>query len=257
MRRSRFSNHADSIILAILLAALYAAIYWGIGWLESASGVLLAFVMPGWLLVRLLFGERPFELEVEVLLILFVSAFLMALEVLVLIYFRIPVVKYLVQWLAVVTDGVLLVILKVRQGVQVRRGAALQRRINWPSLLAAVIVPVVLLAFGLFHIHETRESFTEFYVASGGESVNLIVESHEEYTQFFSLVCLSQEDERLVLGNFELSPGAQKRIFIAYSQNAGREEKLRLVLDQHKGAAGYRWLEIPGGDCEDLSAVFE
>ena len=256
MKTSRLSNHADSLILAALLLTLVAAIIWEIGWLESTVGVLLAFVMPGWLFVRLLFGERPFELEVEVLLILFLSAFLIALEVLVLIYFRIPMAKSLVQWMAVITDGVLLLILKIRQAVQTHQAGA-PRRINWPSLLAAVVVPVLLLVFGLFHIHETRESFTEFYAASSGESVTLIVASHEVRTQFFSLVCQTQEDERLILGNFELSSGEQQKIHIAYSRNEIRDGKLRLSLDQHKGAEGYRWIEIPGEDCADLSAVFE
>lgn len=256
MKKFRLSNHADGIILAVLLLTLYAAIYWDFGWLESAAGVLLAFVLPGWLFVRLLFGERPFELEVEVLLILFISAFLIALEVLALIYFRIPVEKSLLQWVAVVTDGVLLLVLKIKQAGQSRRAGA-PRQVNWPSLLAAVIVPLVLLAFGLFHIHETRESFTEFYVVSGGGSVNLMVDSHEEHTQFFSLICQTQEDERLVLGNFELSPGEQQRIVVAYSHNRLGDGRLRLELDQHKGIEGYRWIEIPGEACADLSAVFE
>ena len=256
MRKIRLSNHADSIILAVLLLTLYAAIFWGIGWLESGSGVLLAFVVPGWLFVRLLFGERPFELEVEVLLILFISAFLITMEVLVLIYFRIPMTKLLVQWMSAITDGILLLILKITQALQPHRAGA-PRRINWPSLLAAVVVPLVLLVFGLFHIHETRESFTEFYVASSGEPVTLIVESHEERTQFFSLVCQTQADESLILGNFELSPGEQQKIVVAYSQNGAKKDKLRLELDQHKGVEGYRWIEIPGDNCSELSAVFE
>ena len=220
MIKIRLSNHADSFILAALLLTLYAALFWGIGWLESGVGVLLAFVVPGWLFVRLLFGERPFELEVEVLLILFISAFLITLEVLVLIYFRIPTTKSLVQWMAVGTDGVLLLILKVRQAVQTRRANA-PRRINWPSLLAAVVVPLALLAFGLFHIHETRERFTEFYAASSGDPVNLIVESHEEFTQFFTLVCVAQKDERMILGNFELSPGNSSKLQLRIARMLG------------------------------------
>ena len=256
MRNIRFSNHADSVILSVLLLMLFAAMFWRVGWLEAMVGVMLAFVMPGWLLVRLLFGERPFEMEVEVLLILFISAFLIALEVLVLIYLRIPIAKSLLQLMAMGTDVVLLVILKLRQAAQKQQPQA-RRRINWPSLLAAGIVPLVLLAFGLFHIHETRESFTEFFVASHGETVILMAESHEEDTQFFSLVCVSQEDKRLVLGNFELSPGEQEEIFILYRQEVGQGGKLRLALDQHKGVEGYRWVDIPGEDCADLSAVFE
>jgi hypothetical protein len=259
MKKIKLADHADAIILTALLVVLFAAMFCGIGWLESAIGVLLAFVMPGWLFVRLLFGERPFELEVEVLLILFISAFLIGLEVLVLIYFRIPVSKSLLQFLSVATDGVLLVILKIRQARQMHMANA-PRRINWPSLVAAVIVPLVLLAFGLFHIHETRESFTEFYEAAGSfadGSLTLMVESHEERTQFFTLVCQTEVNERRILGNFELSPGEQQQISIAYSHNAEQDEKLRLALDQHKGVEGYRWIEIPGRHCEDLTAEFE
>ncbi len=218
MIRLRFSNHADSLILGFLLLALFASMFWAVGWLESAVGVLLAFVMPGWLFVRLLFGERPFELEVEVLLILFLSAFLIALEVLVMIYFRIPIERSLVQWLAVGTDILLLGGNKFKQAAQMRQTGSPQQ-INWPSLLAAVIVPLVLLAFGLFHIHETRESFTEFYVVSSGEGTALVAQSHEERTQFFTLVCQMTEGERMILGNFELSPGEQQQITIAYSQD--------------------------------------
>ena len=84
-----------------------------------------------------------------------------------------------------------------------------------------------------------------------------MVESHEEHNQFFTFVCHGQKDDRLILGNFELSPGEQQQIAIAYSQNAGRAGKLRLALDQHKGEEGYRWIEIPGGRCADLSAEYE
>lgn len=257
--KNRLAKHLDALILSVLLLVLYASLYGSVSWLESVASVLLAFVVPGWLFVRLLFGERPFELEVEVILILFISAFLISLEVLVLIYFRIPITKTLLQWMVVVTDCLLLVILKIRRAAQPRQEGAVQR-INWPSLLAAVIVPLVLLAFGLFHIHETRESFTEFYIIFGGseeEPISLMVESHEERNQFFSLVCSAQEDEHLILGNFELSPGEQQQIIIAHSHKTKQDGKLRLALDQHKGAAGYRWVEIPGGRCEDLSAVFE
>ena len=119
----RLSNHADSIILAVLLLLLFVSMLWTVGWLESVAAVLLAFVMPGWLFVRLLFGERPFELEVEILLILFISAFLISLEVLVLIYFRISIAKSLLQWMAVVTDCVLLAILKIRQAAQTQQAS--------------------------------------------------------------------------------------------------------------------------------------
>ncbi|MCD4671449.1 MAG: hypothetical protein K8R77_02190 [Anaerolineaceae bacterium] len=257
---SRLGNNADVIILAVLLLTLFASLYWNIGWLESAVGVLLAFIIPGWLFVRLLFGERPFELEVEVLLILFISVFLISLEVLLLIYFNIAISKELFQLMAAITDCLLLLILKIKNRRSLQ-STTVPRRINWPSLLAAVLVPLVLFAFGLWHIHETRESFTELYVASDGvsadEPLNLIVESHEEHIQFFTLVCQAQEGERLILGNFELSPGQQQRITIAYSYNMQPDVKLKIALDQHKGAAGYRWIEIPGDACDQLQVEFE
>jgi len=256
--KSILANHLDTMILCVLLLALFAAAYGAVAWLEAGAGILLAFVMPGWLVVRLLFGERPFELEVEVLLVLFISAFLMAMEVLVLIYFRVLVERTLLQILAAGTDVVLLIILKIRQGMRASNSGA-PRHVNWPSLLAAVFVPLALYGFGLFHIHETRESFTEFYVETqpSVDTVLLVVESREERNQFFTLVCTSQESERAILGNFELSPGEIQQITILYRQYGLREGRLRLALDQHKGEEDYRWVEIPGRDCEDLDAVFE
>lgn len=262
-KTSWFRIHADAILLALFSFGLLAALNWGISKLESAIGTLLVFVLPGWLLTRLLFGERPFELEIEVLLILFLSAFLISLEVLPLLYFRVEVNRTLFVNISLVTNWTLLLILKIKTGTfSARQFKSVP--IHWTALLAAVVVPLVLLGFGLLHLHETHESFTEFRLASdvpdSAGSLLLEVASHEETVQFFSLVCQAEGQEgaeQTVLGNFEVGPGETKAIMIAYSRPLAQNTKLKLSLDQHKGLASYRWLEVPGDDCGQITAVVQ
>jgi hypothetical protein len=259
--KSRFSwldENADALLVGVLLLALPVSFYWNIAWLTTAAGLLLTFVIPGWLLVRLLFGERPFELELEVLLILFVSAFLVSLVVMLLVFLGLELDRELVLMVSAATVCFLLLGLKIKDAVFFRK-RVIARRPHWTALLVAVIVPLSLLGFGLLHVHETRESYTEFYVAAGSraldEPVRLVVESHEEQVQLFTLICQNEQGEQVILGNYEIFPSQRAEIQIAHSQLPLPGEKLRIALNQHKGFVDYRWLEIPGGDCLHLTVL--
>lgn len=249
--------HADVAMVTGLLLVLAVGLYLDIAWPVTAASALLTFAIPGWLLVRLLFGERPFELEVEVLLILFVSAFLVSLEVLLLLALGWKMNRELVLVVCSVTDVLLLIGLKIKDGVLARQ-RVITGRPHWAAFWVAVVVPAALFGFGVFHAHETRESFTEFYVgkqeASLMEGVQLVIESHEEEIQLFTLTCQAGE-EQMILGNYEISSGQRALIDIAYSQSPAPGEKLKIALNQHKGALDYRWLEIPGGDCRHLTVM--
>jgi hypothetical protein len=250
--RRRTGSWVDVLILALLSLALGASSFWAIPWLGSAAGLLLTFAMTGWLCIRIIFGERPFELEVEILLILFISAFLAGIEVLVLVLLQVDVTREVILIMVTATAWLLLIFLKVKERFFVRQGRVSARQ-NWFSLLVAVLVPLALFGFGLLHMHDTRENYTEFSVTGAGEQGGLTVVSHEEAVQLFSLVCQSPLGERTVLGNFEVHPRQEVQITISYS-HIEIGGKLKIALDQHKGTAAYRWVEIPGEDCADLKA---
>lgn len=247
--------------LDVLLLAALSLAWWGgavgkIIWLQAAAGGVLTFGMTGWLFVRLLFGERPFELEVEVLLIVFVSSFLVSLQVLALSFAGVALTKDLVAIVVTATAWLLMILLKVNL-IFLNRGREFHARPHWVSLLAALGLPLILFGFGLLHVHETRESFTELYVVEpekvDQEQITLVAESYEADVQLFTVVCQAQTGGRVVMGTFEIRPGQQQHIFVRYRQANYQTGKLQIVLDQHRGTAAYRRVEIPGADCSQIT----
>jgi uncharacterized membrane protein len=244
--------------VAITLLTIGLA-YMDIPFIGPAVRLIGVFVLPGWLLTNVLFGNRkgPSQ-ETRFILVFGLGAALVALELVMLLLIGIAISRESIALAGAVTSLLLMGVLVVRLRTD-RRGLRLPV-LNAMSL--SIVAVLVLYAFVPSHQPIVKESYTEFYIAPSSSETpddqtaerDLVITSHEEKDHIYTVLCGDSSGSQRLLAKFSLAPESSFVIqLLVPPAQLSSASKMRLSLYRNGDDTPYRWVELIGGRCDLLS----
>ncbi len=241
------------VIVVMLLIAFYLAWYNEIKPVSAVLQTVIAFILPGWLFIDLLFPIDKIEIEVRVIIGLILSAVVSAV-----IYFVAD--QFTLAWDPIHIISGLVFFLAFVEALRWRTPPKehVSGRMNLYIFAASALLLFGSLLFSLAHRAEISQSYTQLYYQEEENSIEtgiivwaLTVSSQEQEEKVYRLACMDADKNQVDFHTFLLAPGEEETIQVRYPVSAADEtSKVRIVLYmQGYTEKPYRWIELPVRDC--------
>jgi uncharacterized membrane protein len=248
------------IVVATAISLLMAGlVYLQVPLVEPIVGLVGVFVLPGWLLTSVLFGNRSKpDPETRFVLVFGLGAALVALELVLMSAIGIGITRTSVLLTGAAVSLLLLgaLIFRLRATGDESSGAPMSNIL----LLCGVTLPV-LCGFAALHQPLGTEAYTEFYVAphdvraADGQmaGADLVIVNHEQEEHRYRVVCRDATGSERTLVQSALESDSSLTVELALSPfQSSSTDKMRLYLYRANDDVPYRWVELMGDECELL-----
>ncbi len=241
------------VIAAVLLMAFYLTWQNDIQPVAAVLQIIIAFTLPGWLLVDLLFPIDKIEIEVRIIIGLILSALVSAVTYFVADQFSlngdpIHILSGLILFLAVVDT------LRWRTPPKER----VSGRVGLWIFALSVLILFGSVLFSLMHRAEIPQGYTQFYYLEedhgeedGTVTWKVIVANLEEEEKAYRLACADNAGNQIDFHAVLLAPGEEKAISVRYQAQTSDEvikSRILLYIDRETRTP-YRWIELPVEGC--------
>ncbi len=215
------------------------------------------FILPGWLLIQLLFEDTSLDLILQIILILVISPLLVAMLSFAFIGWGGKFSNDAVLFIAGFINGTLLLLLLFLP----RKGASQSYTVSselW-IFVSSVVLILGLILFSQLHMPARNESFTELLLNIKTRNLKyarvfgtISIISHEDKAHLYSLLCEDDSGKSLPIFQGYIQPGEQKDISIQTIALRRSTRKLIMNLHLDNNTNKYRSIEIPGIGCSSL-----
>jgi len=235
------------------------SVFINLGWMGSIFSFIGVFIIPGWLLTRILFYDvdEP-DRAIRFILTFVLGAVLVFLETFVLSRLRIEINREIVILIGTLITWLLLGALIYQRRI-ISNNSSRGYKSEILNLLVLIIFIPILIFFILLHKPVTIETYTEFYfspqmyeTAKEDHSAAIVtIVNHENRTLIYKITCEDNiEQETFLIATSSISESTQNlEIPIIRYETSNPIRKIRINLYRDNDSYPYRWLEIAGTSC--------
>jgi uncharacterized membrane protein len=253
--------------LQLLVAAMMSVLTVGLAFLDvpvlgPLVGLVGVFIVPGWLLTSVLFGDHggP-DQETRFILVFGLGAVLMALELFTLSLANVQISRASISLAGALTSWGLIGAraLQHRTEQYGRRGF---RGLN--TLLLSICAVLLLYGFVPLHQPVTQESYTEFYTlprvsrAADGQvfNVDLVIANHEQQGYTYTVLCSDTTGPESVLAKSYLEPESKLSIgLFVPPPHPDSTDKVSLYLYREGDESPYRRVQLAWRECDRIGVM--
>jgi len=246
------------IIFSVSLLTI-GSVFINLGEIGSIFSFIGVFIIPGWLLTRILFYDvDETDRVIRFILTIVLGAVLVFLETFVLSILRIEISREIVILIGTLVTWLLLGALIYQRRI-ITNNSFREYKSEIKNLLGLIIFIPILIFFILLHKPVTNETYTEFYISpqmfmptnEDQSALFVTIVNHENKTLIYKITCEDNvEHEELLTATSLISESSQTLVLpIDPSGVSSAIRKIRVNLYRDIDTLPYRWVEIGGISC--------